>query len=244
MHRALCSIFFLLLVSMAHAQDAVPSEILARTHLIHAGNEMGTAFSIDHEGKVYLVTARHVVSGIPTVNSTIQLSRNGTWLDCHIVRVLFPPSNDVDIAVMETTERVSKPFEVAIASGKEGPSFGQQVWFIGYPWGLHTHVTNGEIPFIKRGTFSAIDATNTDAVVLYIDGFNNPGFSGGPIVYWDFNSHAYRLIAVVKGYREDSAKVIINGQHNDTPLLVNSGILIAYNVRHAIQAIEQQTDGH
>ncbi len=32
---------------------------------------------------------------------------------------------------------------------------------------------------------SAIDATHPDAVVIYIDGFNNPGFSGGPIVFWD-----------------------------------------------------------
>jgi hypothetical protein len=32
---------------------------------------------------------------------------------------------------------------------------------------------------------SAIDARNPEAVVLYIDGFNNPGFSGGPIIYWD-----------------------------------------------------------
>jgi len=35
-----------------------------------------------------------------------------------------------------------------------------------------------------------IDGTDANAVVLYIDGFNNPGFSGGPIVYWDFGKHA------------------------------------------------------
>jgi hypothetical protein len=33
---------------------------------------------------------------------------------------------------------------------------------------------------------SAIDNSNPDAEVLYIDGFNNPGFSGGPIIFWDF----------------------------------------------------------
>jgi len=85
---------------------------------------------------------------------------------------------------------------------------------------------------------SAIDATNPNAVVIYIDGFNNPGFSGGPILYWDFNARAYRIIGVVKGYREDTAKVLVNGQHVDTQLLVNSGILVGYSIEHAIQAIK------
>jgi len=90
---------------------------------------------------------------------------------------------------------------------------------------------------------SAIVATNPDAVVLYIDGFNNPGFSGGPIVYWDFTKHAYRILGVVKGYKEDTAKVLVNGEHVDTQLLVNSGILVGYSISHVIQAIENRAPG-
>ena len=85
---------------------------------------------------------------------------------------------------------------------------------------------------------SAVDATNPNAVVLYVDGFNNPGFSGGPIVYWDFSKHTYKIAGVVKGYREDTAKVLVNGEHVDTQLLVNSGILVGYSISHVIQAIE------
>ena len=68
-----------------------------------------------------------------------------------------------------------------------------------------------------------------------------PGFSGGPIVYWDFSKHAYGIAGVVKGYREDTAKVLVNGEHVDTQLLVNSGILImiGYSIDHAFQAIKQ-----
>jgi hypothetical protein len=46
--------------------------------------------------------------------------------------------------------------------------------------------------------------------VLYIDGFNNPGFSGGPIIYWDFKKHAYRILGVVSAYKEEAAKVRVN----------------------------------
>jgi hypothetical protein len=95
------------------------------------------------------------------------------------------------------------------------------------------------IPFIKRGTMSAIDGTNSEAIVLYVDGFNNPGFSGGPIIFWSFVKHTYQIIGVVRGYREDRAKVLVNGQHVDTQFLVNSGILIGYSINHAIQAIER-----
>ena len=85
---------------------------------------------------------------------------------------------------------------------------------------------------------SAIDASNPDAVVVYIDGFNDPGFSGGPIVYWDFKKRAYRIVGVVSGYKNDTAKTIVNGQQVDTQLLVNSGILISYSIDHAMKAIK------
>ena len=160
-----------------------------------------------------------------------------TGADISTIKTLFPPSQDVDIAVFATDEKVSQPYGI---TASEGGTMGQQVWFLGYPWGIHSQWRNGEAPFIKRGTMSAIDARNPDAVVLYIDGFNNPGFSGGPIVFWDFSVHAYRILGVVKGYREDTAKVLLNGEHVDTQLLVNSGILVGYSIQHVIQAIEQE----
>jgi hypothetical protein len=222
------------------AQDAVPGEILQRTILIKAGNSYGTAFAVDYQGKMYLVTARHVVAGLPENKATIQMWQSDQWKDYQTVKTLFPSSSDVDIAVFETEEKVPQPYSVSVARSTGGPTMGQQVWFLGYPWGLGSRWSNGgKAPFIKRGTMSAIDATRPDAVVIYIDGFNNTGFSGGPIVYWDFSQHAYRILGVVKGYKEDTAKVLINGEHVDTQLLVNSGILIAYSIDHAMKAIEE-----
>ena len=236
--NALLTVCCFLVCTMGLAQDAVPGEILGRTMLIKIGNSFGTAFTIDHKGKLYLVTARHVVAGLPVSNATIQISRPTGWIDYHIRRILFPPSNHADIAVLDTGEQAAQPYEIANMTDLGGPTFGQQVWFLGYPWGLHTRLKNGEIPFIKRGTMSAIDTSDPRAVLLYIDGFNNPGFSGGPILYWDFSKHAYSIMGVVQGYRPDTAKVMVKGSPTDTGLLVNSGILIGYSIEHAIQAIE------
>jgi hypothetical protein len=227
------------LVSVALAQDAIPMEILQRTMLIKIGNMYGTAFKIDHEGKIYVVTARHLVAGVPEIKATIQVWEQA-WKDYHTVRTIFPSSPDVDIAIFETEERISQPYTIKPESAETGgTTFGQQVWFLGYPWQIGTDWSGGKLPFLKRGTMSAVDATNLDAVVYYIDGFNNPGFSGGPIVYWSFSKHVYGVLAVVKGYKEDTAKVLINGEHVDTRLLVNSGILIGYSITHAMKAIEE-----
>lgn len=230
-------LLLLLLVSMS-AQDAVPLEILNRTRLIKVGNEAGTAFGIDYHGKLYLVTAKHIVASLPSGSSQIKVWQSGNWVDYSIVKTHLPPSDQVDIAVLETNEKVSQPFQVIPETNAGGVTFGQQVWFLGFPWGLHTSDRKVEFPFIKKGTMSAIDATDINAVVLYIDGFNNPGFSGGPIVYWSFSEHAYRICGVVKGYREDTAKILVNGERVDTNLLVNSGILVGYSISHALQAIE------
>jgi S1-C subfamily serine protease len=221
------------------AQDALPGEILGRTHMIKVGDTQGTGFGVEYKGKLYFVTARHVVAGLPPADAVIEVMKAGRWTKVHTIKTLFPRSSDVDIAVFETDEKIPVPYEILMATGSDGATLGQQVWFLGYPWGLGSHATNGsEIPFIKRGTMSAIDGSNPQAPVIYIDGFNNPGFSGGPIVYWDFKAHAYRVLGVVQGYKEEAAKMMVNGRLADTKLLVNSGILIGYSIRHVMEAIE------
>lgn len=228
------------LPAMSVAQDAVPSEILQRTFFIKAGTEGGTAFAVDYKGRMYLVTARHVVAGLPTENATIQVWKQGEWQDYHTVKTIFPSSTNADIAVFETNETVSNPFAIAAVDDTSGPSMGQHIWFLGYPFGISSRFSNGNIaPFIKSGTMSAVDATDPDSVVVYIDGFNNPGFSGGPVLYWDFSQHKYKILAVVSGYKEDSAKILVNGQQVDTQLLVNTGILLSYSITHAMKAIEE-----
>jgi S1-C subfamily serine protease len=230
-----------IIITPAFPQDAVPGEILTRTYFIKVGNNAGTGFTIDHQGKLYLVTARHVIAGVPNTDAIIQVRRGDHWEDYHTAKTIYPSSTDVDIAIFETSEKAVQPFNIAPLADTGGVTLGQLLWFIGYPFGMAGNIAmNGQaiaFPFMKRGTMSVIDASNPDAVVYYIDGFNNAGFSGGPIIFWEFSSHTYKILGVVKGYRPESAKMLINGQEVDTQILVNSGILVGYSIRHAIDAI-------
>ena len=224
--------------SSSRAQDAVPVEIMARTGFIKWGNEAGTSFTIDYQGKLYLITARHVVAGIPDSNAVLQVRDGDKWVEYKTTKTIYPDSPDVDIAIFATDDKPPQHFAIEPMSDSAGPTFGQQVWFIGYPYGLGTNLQGHSLPFLKRGTMSAIDSTNKSAIIFYIDGFNNPGFSGGPIIYWDFKLQKFMILGVVQGYREETAKTLVNGKQIDTQYLVNSGILIAYSISHAMDAIK------
>lgn len=82
--------FCFCLGSVVLAQDAVPGEILQRTKLIKGPIEEGTAFSIDYLGKLYLVTARHVVAGLPIGKAVLQVWLSDKWEDMKIVKTSFP----------------------------------------------------------------------------------------------------------------------------------------------------------
>jgi S1-C subfamily serine protease len=224
--------------SASQAQDAVPAEIMARTGFIKWGNEAGTAFTIDYQDKLYLITARHVVAGIPDTNAVLQVRDGDKWTEYKTTKTIYPESSDVDIAIFATDEKPPQHFAIEPMSGASGPTFGQQLWFIGYPYGLGSNIQGHILPFLKRGSMSAVDSTNKSAIIFYIDGFNNPGFSGGPIIFWDFSSHKYEILGVVQGYKEDTAKTLVNGRQVDTQYLVNSGILVAYSIGHAMDAIK------
>jgi hypothetical protein len=60
-----------------HAQ--VTANGLRRVLLIEAGNQFGTAFTIEVDGRQYLITARHVVAALQP-EDTIRYLRNDQWL--------------------------------------------------------------------------------------------------------------------------------------------------------------------
>jgi hypothetical protein len=101
---------------------------------------------------------------------------------------------------------------------------------------------NGEyFPLVKAGVFSGLDNSDPEEVIFYIDGFNNPGFSGGPVVFIDNAKHQWHFWAVIQGYRPEAVKAKVKGKPVDTELLTNSGTLLAYPAKYATDAIDSRT---
>jgi hypothetical protein len=86
--RMFLLVFVLLSLDLAYAQYELPDEIFQRTLLIRSGNEMATAFKFDQDGKVYLVTTRHLAKNLPEKKAIIQVW-HGSWIDLTTIRTLL-----------------------------------------------------------------------------------------------------------------------------------------------------------
>lgn len=252
MRRKTLSILLVLCLAEAVASAQVPtSNVLYRVLKIRTSTSTGSAFTIEVDGKQYLITARHLLRGFGS-EGEVELWLEGRWSRVK-ARAIYPSREAVDIAALDLGRPVTITFPLEPSSG--GLTLGQQVYFLGYPYGLGSAVSApvpdgfGELPFLKGGLVSALDDRDPEASVLYLDGQNNPGFSGGPIVFWHSPSNSFRVAGVVRGYRNESLPVLKRKDlddpkakaYNDLYTRANSGIVIGYDIRHIVQAIRATT---
>ena len=244
--RALSALLVLCLAGAA-ARAQPTSNVLYRVLRIKTAASSGSAFTIEVDGKQYLITARHLLKGFGS-EGEIELWIEGRWSKAG-ARAIYPSREAVDIAALDLGRPVTVAFPLEASSG--GLALGQQVYFLGYPDGLGSSVSApvppgfGEIPFLKSGIVSALDDRDPEALVLYLDGQNNPGFSGGPIVFWHSASGSFRVAGVVRGYRNEALPVLKKKKlgdpdaqaYNDLYTRGNSGIVIGYDIKHIVDAI-------
>ncbi|MER9410652.1 hypothetical protein [Mesorhizobium sp. M0589] len=110
-----------------------------------------------------------------------------------------------------------------------GLIYGQEVYFLGFPFGWtgHFHTHDGyPLPFVKRATASLFDP-----VLLYLDGHNNPGFSGGPVVFHPPNQNDFRIAGIISGYRTATEVIKIGEIVTEFSTTVNTGIIHSYPLK-------------
>ncbi len=240
-----------LTLAASPAEAQVPtSNVIYRVLKIRTPTATGSAFTIEVDGRQYLITARHLLAGFGS-EGDIDLWIEGRWSRLR-GRAIYPASGAVDAAALDLGRPVTVTFPLEPSAG--GLTLGQQVYFLGYPYGLGTAGASapippgfGEIPFLKSGIVSALDDRDPEANLLYLDGQNNPGFSGGPIVFWHAESRRFRVAGVVRGYRNEALPVLKRKNlddptapaHNDLYTRANSGIVIGSDIRHVVEAIRR-----
>lgn len=239
----------LVLSGVAAALGQLPAnDVLTQVFRIRIGQEFGTAFTIDVDLQQYLVTVDHLLpAGCPECSIEIWLENSWKSLTGRAIR---PQSSEVAAVAIALTERLSP--ESTSWSTVDQLQLAQQVYFIGFPFGLRTAETSGaqisEIPFLKTGILSAIDSRNPRAVILYVDGHNNPGFSGGPVVFYPKGDSEPRIAGVLIGYRWDALPVVKREDLRDPHAEIyrdlyakgNSGIVVAFSIEHLVEAIRER----
>ena len=220
----------------------ITANILQRTFRISYGNNAGTCFTLDLDGRQYLVTARHLVQSIDNP-CTVGIFHDGTWKDLP-VQLVGHGTGDIDITVLASKQQVSPTYTVHATL--DGLIMGQEVFFLGFPYGFGGEVgkmnNDFPMPFIKKAIVSAMDDSKGSRI-FFLDGHNNPGFSGGPVVYRRESNGDMMVIGVVSGYISTSEPVY---NANGEPVFnyhYNTGIIKTYSIAHATELIRANPVG-
>lgn len=239
--------------------------------MVKSDKEGGTIFSIDVDGREYWITAKHILTGAKhppfgtveaktvTLSILSQVQENAEW---HPISFkVLDPGKDVDIIVLapETSLLGNNPIQTAKVSSA-GVMLGGECEFVGFPFGnaWAAKYEKGEMlrmPFVKRCTISG--HITSPAFVWVLDGINNFGFSGGPVVV-ETGSQQH-IIGVVSGFQSEPIEVVpipdatpsqsggsrdSSGQpHPKEAALANTGFFFAYDMTSTIEAIKKNPIG-
>jgi len=229
--RSVFAAALLLIITLACAPPnlyaQVPSNVLRRIILIQAGTQAGTAFTIEVDRRQYLVTARHVVSGLKP-EDTIEYFKDNLWKKLAVKVVRYPDENAIDIAILVPPKQIT--VDLPLEATSQTVYLGQDVYLVGFPLGFGSNAPASinagfPIPFVARGTFAA-QINNAGTSVMIIDGMVNHGLSGAPVVYRDLNQqgNVFKIAAVVQGFKNDGARVLQREQEVDPKIVTPEGV--------------------
>ncbi|MCA0393175.1 MAG: serine protease [Proteobacteria bacterium] len=222
----------------------ISNKILQRTFCIAHNESTGTGFTIDVESRQYLVTARHVIDGL-TPESSLGVMRNGAWQSVDVGDVWHSPSG-ADLALLSLKNQLSPSHEVLVVGDSASYFLSQQIYFLGFPYGLHTEaaqINDGyPVPFVKTGIVASFSSLSGGSQLFYCDGHNNPGFSGGPIVTVSPRQQV-TVIGVISGYRFNEEPVLLNGVDTGLNYRSNTGLVIGYGSKELLMQARAAKSG-
>jgi hypothetical protein len=258
----------------AIAQSAQPTNnILFKTRMIRLKAEHGTMFSIQVDDREYWLTAKHILTGVRSGPSG-EVKEKSIALDVldpvgdaiawqTFQFAVIDPGKDIDIVVLVPTTKL-QGFDIpSLKASSGGVGMGQECSFLGYPFANAWTATfqnsmQYKMPFIKSCHISGIIKV-AGADVLVLDGINNAGFSGGPVLYLTGADQV--VLGVIAGYKAEAGEVHPI-QVPDVPTSVqapddrkpqttkkidvvdlNTGIVLAFGVNTAVGAIRKNPIG-
>lgn len=211
----------------------------------------GTAFTMECNGSQFLVTARHIFKTgqwpLPEEGAIWLLIEGGKYTP-YEMDIRYPADSEVDIAVMKPKNHQHISEEYSNRNTSEGLVFGQDMFFLGFPHEydkLSGSFPDGKrpVPFVKRACFSG--ESNDGHNCMVFDGYNNLGFSGGPVCYKSIDAPdgMMSVAAVISGYRLEKQLVFDeNGRPTGSYVESNTGIIFAYDIKEAVQVAEHWDD--
>jgi S1-C subfamily serine protease len=222
----------------------ITANVFRRTFFIQHDGSQGTAFTIDVDKRQYLVTARHVCASIKD-GDNIGIFRNGSWQEkkTKVVGVGLPDRIDTDVAVLALEEQLSPSFPLPPTG--QGLIWGQNVYFLGYPYGLHTSVDVNDgypLALVKGAVMSGSVGQPGNPETFLLDGHNNKGFSGGPVVF-QLNGGEFKVMAIVSAYKTEAVEIKFQGKPTGLASDANTGIIVCPSIKQVVDMISAKPIG-
>jgi hypothetical protein len=247
----------------AFGQAYPTNNVFFRVAMIQSQYGRGTTFSIDVDQREYWITAKHIITGSEhppygTVDTTKQVSlkildpgaTEERWVT--VPFSVIDAGIDVDIvALAPPNPLLRNPIATASFEGAQ-LLLGGDCTFLGFPfgggWRMNFDATHSYwMPFVKHCSISSLPGNH----VMILDGINNHGFSGGPVLYQ--TGPDQKIMGVISGYMQEPAEVLPSAQRLRRPLQappnrpghvnLNSGFIVAYFIDPVIAAIRKNPIG-
>lgn len=227
----------------------VSQNILQRTLHFFYGDSSGTCFVVDYEDRQYIVTAGHLVRGMPN-SATIQIMHEQNWEDV-TVNLVEHGEGEIDISVLAAEMRLSAEPPLPLST-IDRVALGQDVYLLGFPFGRSTRREilneNFPFPFVKKAVLSAQDCPSG---IYCLDGHVTHGFSGGPVVFCPSSrawfrprTRSFSVCGVIFGYIREDQLMLCEDEIPFPHITRNTaGIVLCYDIKYAVDLINRNPIG-
>lgn len=219
----------------------VTSSIIQRVFRIQYLDDSATAFTVEKGNKQLLITVKHLFKkGNYPAKSDIKIFQNGNQVISKKVNLYYHTNTNIDITIIEFIDNTFLSPQHPVNFINQS-TYSQEIFFLGFPLNISMSFGNLSVfpfPLVKRGIISAFINENNSSF-MFLDGINNPGFSGAPVVTIN-EDQSINVIGVISGYRytldslvDINSNPISNGEY----VIQNTGLIVAYDIRHALDII-------
>ncbi len=168
------------------------------------------------------------------------------------VKLVGAGKGDQDVLVLAANRRLSRVLPVD--QGSDGLILGQPVRFLGYFRRVQTSPLPGYkhrgAPLVMSGIVSGFQFAGAGgAYSIWVDGHNNRGFSGGPVVYQPTQAPTldecrWKIAGLISGYVNDPIEVkSVTGGPTAAVAIANAGLLRAVPMRVVRALIDRNPIG-
>ena len=239
--------------------------------MLKTSTEIGTTFSVEVDGREYWLTAKHLITGVkhPPFGSIRAKQISLSVLDPTVEEVrwlsyefsILDPGENIDIAIL-VPKRSIQQFPIPSLPLQSDVPIGGECEFLGFPfassWMANFSSTAAyRMPFIKHCYVSG--RAKIPNPVWILDGINNEGFSGGPVIV--NTGTEQKIIAVVSGYESQNSDVISIPVKEKPPVpkptstksekpskqknvvQTNTGLIFAFDTSSALDVIRKNPIG-